>query len=77
MNAYRRMMAYWNRKVKKFDIYDVKFAQMAAMCFALVLAKLVPQILDVSIWWFVGLGALVGLKPFYTVFLKPDPFANG
>jgi hypothetical protein len=57
------------RGVRKFDIIDVKLAQGAAMFFALIIAKLIPRIMDLSIWWFVGLTILCITKPVY-VFLS-------
>ena len=39
-----------NQRVKRFSIIDVKLAQVTAMFFALIIAKLIPQIINVSIW---------------------------
>jgi len=47
-------MDYWNRQVKKFTIIDVKLAEGTAIAFTLILVKLFPQILTISIWWFVA-----------------------
>jgi len=58
------------RRVRRFDIIDVKLAQGAAMFFALVVAKLIPRIMDISIWWFVGLLVLCAAKPFYVFWIK-------
>jgi hypothetical protein len=44
-----------DKRVKKLGIIDLKLAQGAAMFGALIIAKLIPQIMDLSIWWFVGL----------------------
>ena len=53
-----------NQRVKKFDIVDVKLAQVTAMFGALIIAKLIPYIMDVSIWWFVTLLVLCAIRPF-------------
>ncbi len=58
------------RRVKKFDIIDVKLAQGAAMFFALVTAKLIPDIMDLSIWWFVLLLVICAIKPVYVFWIK-------
>jgi hypothetical protein len=55
-----------NQRVKKFDIVDVKLAQVTAMFFALIIVKLIPDIMDVSIWWFVALLVVCAIRPFYT-----------
>ena len=51
-------------RVRRFDIIDVKLAQGAAMFFALIIAKLIPDIMDLSIWWFVVLLIICAIKPF-------------
>ncbi len=53
-----------NERVKKFSILDVKLVQGAAMFLALIVAKLIPQIMEISIWWFVALLVICGIKPF-------------
>ena len=52
------------RRVRKFDIIDVKLAQSVAFFLALVIAKLIPDIMDISIWWFIVLLILCAIKPF-------------
>ncbi|MHC4543439.1 MAG: hypothetical protein ACYTDW_00615 [Planctomycetota bacterium] len=58
------------QRVKKFDIIDVKLAQVVAMFLALIIAKLIPDIMDVSIWWFVVLLIICAIKPFYVFWFK-------
>ena len=72
MNLLKRWIEYWDRKVKKLTLFDLKLAQACAMFFALILAKLIPQIMELSIWWFVALAALCCLRLWYVVFIKPD-----
>jgi hypothetical protein len=59
-----------DKRVKKFGIIDVKLAQGAAMFVALIVAKLIPQIMDLSIWWFVGLLIICAIKPFNVFWFK-------
>ena len=69
-----RVIDYWNRKVEKFTIFDVKLAQGAAMAFVLIIAKLFPQIMTLSIWWFVALAIICALRPAYAMYIKhPEP----
>lgn len=58
------------RRVKKLGIIDLKLAQCAAMFFVLVIAKLIPEIMDLSIWWFAGLLVICAIKPFYVFWIK-------
>lgn len=43
------LMERMNQRVKKFGVIDLKLAQAAAMFFGLFLAKLLPQIMDISV----------------------------
>ncbi len=54
-----------DQRVKKFGIVDVKLAQGAAMFFALIIAKLAPQIMEVSVWWFVVVLIGCAMRPTY------------
>jgi hypothetical protein len=59
-----------DRRVKKFDFIDVKLAQFAAVFFVLIIAKLIPDIMNISIWWFVALLVLCAAKPFCVFWFK-------
>ncbi len=64
-------MAIWeylDRRARRLGILDTKLAQAAAIFFALVIVKLVPQIMNVSIWWFVLLAIVCALKPIITFY---------
>ena len=54
-----------DRRVRKFSFVDVKLAQGAAMFGALIIAKIIPDIMDLSIWWFIILLVVCAIKPFY------------
>lgn len=58
------------RRVRRFDIIDVKLAQGAAMFFVLIIAKLIPQIMSINVWWFVALLVICAVKPFYVFWFK-------
>ncbi len=66
MNLWEEM----NRRIKKFGIIDEKLAQAAAIFFALIIVKLFPQIMDISIWWFVVLLIVCAIKPLYVFYIK-------
>ena len=61
---------YWNRKVEKFTIFDVKLAQCAAMAFMLVIVKVFPEIMNLSVWWFLALAVICVLRPAYAAWFK-------
>ena len=72
MTAMMSMIDYWNRKVKKFTIFDVKLAQGAAMAFVLIIVKFFPQIMSLSVWWFVAFAVVCVLRPAYAMWVKED-----
>jgi len=59
-----------NKRAKKFSILDLKLAQGAAMFVILIVAKLIPQIMDINILWFVVLLVICAIKPFYVFLIK-------
>ncbi len=63
-------VAYWNRMVRKFTIYDVKLAQIWAAAWTLVFVKIFPQIMQISVWWFVLMAVLCAPRLFYVGFVK-------
>jgi hypothetical protein len=64
------MFEEMTRRVRKFDIFDVKLAQVVAMFGALIIAKLIPDIMNVSIWWFVVLLVICAIRPFCVFWFK-------
>ena len=52
------------------QLVDEILAQGAAMFVALIIAKLIPQIMDLSIWWFVVLLIICAIKPACVFWLK-------
>jgi hypothetical protein len=70
MTAAMSFIDYWNRKVEKFTIFDMKLAQGAAMAFMLIIVKFFPQIMSLSVWWFVAFAAICALRPVYVMWVK-------
>ena len=62
--------SFMNERVKRLSIIDVKLVQAAAIFVALIVVKLIPQIMLLNIWWFVALAVLFGLRPVCVFFLK-------
>lgn len=61
---------YLDEKVRKFSFIDVKLLQLLAAFLAVVVVKLVPDILDLSVWLFLVLAILCAAKPCYVFFLE-------
>ena len=72
MNALTRCLDYWNRKVRTLTIVDLKLIQVASMALILILAKLFPQIMSLSIWWFVAVAIICCARPLYVFWIRAD-----
>lgn len=70
MRLMNEFMEDMNRRVKRFSIIDMKLALGSAMFLTLILAKLFPQIMTISIWWFVVLLLLCAIRPIYIFWAK-------
>jgi hypothetical protein len=53
-----------NQRAKRFSIIDLKLVQGVAMLFALIIARFIPGILNIGIWWFIAALVICGIKPF-------------
>ena len=64
---------YFDSRAKRLGIVDTKLVQGAAMFLALVIVKLVPEILSLNVWWFVGLSLACAIRPVFVFFGRgPD-----
>jgi hypothetical protein len=64
------LVSWMDERVRRLGIWDVKLAQGGAMFLALIIAKIVPQIMTVNVWWFVLAAALCAIRPVYVVFVR-------
>jgi hypothetical protein len=58
------------QRAKKFGIVDVKLAEGAAMFLALIIAKLIPDIMYLNTSCFAVLLIICATKPFYVFWIK-------
>ena len=72
MNTIMSWIDYWNRKVRTLTVVDLKLIQVGSMALILIIVKLFPQIVSLSIWWFVALAIICGLRPLYVFWLRDD-----
>ena len=68
MNILMSWIDVWNRKVKQLTIWDLKLAQIWTAAWVLVIVKIFPQIMQLSVWWFVAVIVLCAPYVFYLVF---------
>ena len=65
-----KLITYMNDRIKRFTVFDIKLVQAAAMCVILIIVKLIPQILTISIWWFVVLLIVFAVRPLYLMYFS-------
>ena len=62
------MWEYFDKRARRLGILDTKLVQASAIFFALAIVKLVPQIMNVSIGWFVLLAVVCAIRPIVTFY---------
>jgi hypothetical protein len=72
MNTVMSWIDYWNRRVRTLTIIDVKLIQVGSMALILIVVKLFPQIMSLSIWWFVASVIICAPRPLYMFWIKDD-----
>ena len=72
MNTVMSWIGYWNRKVKQFTIWDLKLAQVWTAMGILIIVKIFPEIIQISVWWFVATAVLCAPRLFYVLWIKKN-----
>ena len=65
-----KLIADWDRKAKKMGVLELELVQAATMGFTLIIVKIFPQILAISIWWFIALLVICGAPLSYVFWFK-------
>ena len=65
-----KLIQYFNDRVKRLSIFDVKLVQLCAMLVAVIIVKLIPQILTVDMWWLVALLVICAIRPLYVFYSR-------
>ena len=66
------MIELMNRRVRSLSLLDIKLAQGCAIFLTLILVKLIPEIISINMWWFIGLLFLCAIKPVYAFFSRME-----
>ena len=62
------MWSNFDERARRLGILDTKLAQAAAIFLALSVVKVVPEIMNLSIWWFLSLALLCAIRPVFTFY---------
>lgn len=69
MNWISGLTSRANERSHRFTAIDLKLVQCMGIFVALIIVKLIPQIMRIDVWWFVGLFILFSIRPIF-VFLR-------
>jgi len=64
------MWSYFDERARRLGILDTKLAQAAAIFLALVVVKLIPQILELDTWVFALLAVICAIRPLVVFYGK-------
>jgi uncharacterized membrane protein YdbT with pleckstrin-like domain len=57
-------------KVKKLNWADVALVKLSCIAFGIMLAALIPSLIEINIWWIVAVVILLAIKPTYKAYRK-------
>ena len=62
---------YWKEEVwKKLSFTDYILIKLSCIAFGVMLAALIPKLIEIDVWWIIAVVILLAIKPLYTVFKK-------
>ncbi|MEW5924977.1 MAG: hypothetical protein AB1746_13415 [Candidatus Zixiibacteriota bacterium] len=70
MSFMNKFIGYFNERSGRCTSYDIKLLQGIGIMLGLILAKLAPGLLNISIWWFIGVMIILIVRPFYLFFIR-------
>lgn len=59
-----------NQRVKRLTFFDLQLVKLGNIFLALIIVKIIPDIMDVDAGWFVMFFILCTVKPFYAGWIK-------
>ena len=63
-----KLFQWADKRIKKLTLIDVKLFALAGMAIGIILAKLIPCMYDINIWWFVLIGGVSLIRVYYVIF---------
>jgi|GEM_PF-662786 len=65
-----------HQRTKRLDFWDVKLISFGSIAVSFIIARFVPELLDVNPWWWGTLFLLCAMRPFYHFWVKPSAKTN-
>ena len=67
------LIRFFNQRVRQLTIWDIKLVQGCAMLLAVIIIKLIPDILRIDLALLIVLIVILAVRPMYAFFLKRTP----
>jgi len=64
------LFAWADSKIQKFQWYDIGYIKLAVAGFILMIAKLWPPLLSLDWYWYLVIGVVGLIRPYYIMFTK-------
>jgi hypothetical protein len=64
------LIRFFDKRVRRLTIWDIKLAQGCAMLLAVIIVKLIPDILRIDFAWMIALTIILAIRPMYAFFFK-------
>jgi hypothetical protein len=64
------LISWANSKLNKLDSIDMAFVKISCFAFGIILARLIPVLTEINIWWFVILWIALAIKPLFKFFSR-------
>jgi len=67
-----KIIQFFNNRIKRMNIFDLKLAQIAAALVMWIMIKLFPVLVKVDYVWLIIPIMLIAIRLFYVVFVKKE-----
>jgi hypothetical protein len=64
------LTSYTDEKIKKLDWTDMSLVKASCFAFGIILARLIPWLMEINIWWIVAVWIILSVKPLFKFFAK-------
>ena len=62
---------FWKEKFwKRASFADYILVKLSCVAFGIMLATLIPSLIEINVWWIIAAVILLGIRPTYTAFKK-------
>ncbi len=62
--------SFFDSKFQKMDWLDVGLVKWSCIAFGIMIAILIPTVIEINVWWFIGAFIILAIRPLYRVYLR-------